>query len=384
MTSARRLRMSAIAWLIVVSATPLRVTASSASTSDSAFSPQMLVRVESSPVVYLLGSVSCSKVPCLRLLRTNDDGASFAEVTPPPVSAAQGSLVGSLNQLVFANARDGFALEGEGSGEGVPNGEVLYATHDGARTWKRVPEPAGDALSRIAVTSNMLYGVTMHCAKQPNGDEGCTNYRLVHTSLSATHWTSAAIPNGNSFPMGGYVGNVAAFGAKVWLSEGARWSLLVSSRDHGTTFTTLTPTFPELASIAGCDLTAISSTALWAQCPTGMEASFFFSRDAGAQWTTVPTKQFVGTGGGYFDPVSSTLAYLDYGGPRSLYRVSDAGHHMIKVGSLQCSKVNSSVNSIVFTSESSGVAICSPEGNWSSNRLERTTDGGAKWSRVIP
>ncbi|HUZ41217.1 MAG TPA: hypothetical protein VMU68_07500 [Acidimicrobiales bacterium] len=115
-----------------------------------------------------------------------------------------------------------------------------------------------------------------------------------------------------------------------------------------------------------------------------MEVSFFFSDDASTKWTLLPTRQFTGTGGGYFDPVSSSLAYLDYGGPRSLYRVIDAGRHMTEVGTLQCLKVNSGVNSMVFISERSGLAICSPEGVGISNRLERTTDGGAKWSRVFP
>jgi len=384
MMSATRLRTTTAACLIVASAAaPLSATASGASASNSVFSPQMMMRVESSHVVYVLGSVGCSRAPCLRLLRTGNDGSTFATVTPPPVTSDAGSPLGSLNQLVFANDKVGFALEGEGGGEGVANGDVLYATYNGARTWKKVSEPPGGALSRIAVTPNMLYGVTMHCAKQSNGNEGCTNYRLVHTSLSVNHWVSSAIPNGNALPSGGYVGNVAALGSKAWLTEGAKWSLLVSWRNYGMTLSTRTPVPPGLMSVAGCDLTATSTTVLWAQCPTGMEISFFFSDDAGANWTLLPTKQFSGTGGGYFDPVSNSLAYLDYGGPRSLYRVTDAGHHMTEVGTLQCSKVDSSVNSMVFISERAGLAICSPEGVGISNRLERTTDGGAKWSRVI-
>jgi hypothetical protein len=343
-----------------------------------------MMRVESSHVVYVLGSDGCSRAPCLELLRTDNNGASFAKVTPPPVNAGDGSPVGSLNQLVFANDNVGFALEGEGGGEGVANGDVLYATFNGAQTWKQVSEPPGGALSRIAVTANMLYGLTMHCANQSNGNESCTNYRLVHTSLSVNHWVSSAIPNGSALPSGGYVGNVAAYGPMVWLTEGAKWSLLVYSYDHGSILNTFTPKWPALASVAGCDLTAFSTVNLWASCPTGMEVSFSFSGDGGGTWTHVPTDQFMGTGGGFFDPVSGALAYLDYGGPRSLYRVIDSGRRLVKVGSLQCSKNNSSVNSMVFTSERNGLAICLPQDLLSLARLERTTDGGAKWSRVIP
>jgi hypothetical protein len=352
-------------------------TAGNASTTKSDFSPRMLIRVGSSPLVYLLGYVPCKQYHCLRLLRTDNNGTSFAKRKPPPTAAVKYSIAGSLEQMVFANASVGYALEGESSAT------TLYATYDGARTWQKVSSPAGHDLTRIAVSSNTLYGVIMHCAKQSNGNVGCTKYRLVHTSLAVKHWSSAAIPNGRSYPWG-FLGNVAAFGSKVWLTEGAKWSLLVSSDNHGTSFTTLTPTFPALGSVAGCDLTATSTSALWAACPTGMQVSFAFSSDAGAEWNQVPTQQFMGTGGGYFDPVSSTLAYLDYGGPRDLYRVSDAGRDMTDVGTLQCSEVNSSINVIAFTTRRSGLAICTPQGLWNSARLEQTTNGGATWNRISP
>ncbi|HEY5439587.1 MAG TPA: hypothetical protein VIJ99_11890 [Acidimicrobiales bacterium] len=374
------LRRAAVALLMVAStiiASMSFAAAGYAGTSKNDFSPRMLVRVGSSPVVYLLGYVPCRQIHCLRLLRTDNNGTSFATRRPPPTAAITSSIAGSLEQLVFANASVGYALESE---YGVT---TLYATYDGARTWQKMSSPAGHDLTRIAVSSNTLYGVIMHCAKQSNGNVGCTKYRLVHTSLAVKRWSSSAIPNGRSYPWG-FLGNVAAFGSHVWLTEGAKWSMLVSSGNHGISFTTSTPTFPALGSVAGCNLTATSTSGLWAACPTGMEVSFAFSSDGGAQWNEVPTQQFMGTGGGYFDPVSSTLAYLDYGGSRGLYRVSDAGRDMTKVGSLQCSTVNSSVGAIAFTTPRSGLAICSPQGLWNSGRLEQTTDGGVTWSRINP
>ncbi len=136
--SATRVRTTTVACLILASAiAPLGATSGSASTSHSVFSPQMMMRVEASHVVYVLGSVGCSPAPCLELFRTDNNGASFVKVTVPPVAAAAGSPVGSLNQIVFATTEVGFALEGEGAGEGVANSEVLYATYNGARTWKQ-------------------------------------------------------------------------------------------------------------------------------------------------------------------------------------------------------------------------------------------------------
>jgi hypothetical protein len=353
--------------------------ASTGSIANRHFSPRMLVRVASSKLVYVVGENSCGRSSCLALQRTDNNGASFDTVTPPPTTDIKDSLVGSLDEIVFANARDGYALEGQNGGEGVNNGDVLYATFNGARTWTKVPEPKGNALSRIAVSSDTLYGVTMHCAKQANGNVGCTKYQLVHTSLSVKHWVSAAVPNGRSFPWG-FLGNVAAFGSNVWLTEGAKWSLVVASHDHGESFTKI----PALGSVAGCNLTAASASVLWAACPTGMEVSFAYSDTAGSKWTTVRTNQFMGTGGGYFDPVSANLAYLDYGGSRPLYRVTDSGRDVTKAGTLECSSVNSSLGSLVFTGERTGLVICDPGGLWSSARLERTANGGATWSRIDP
>jgi hypothetical protein len=367
----------AVVSTLVVTGLP-SANSASASAAENSFSPRMLVRVGSSAVIYVVGYGPCAKGLCLELLRTNDNGARFVDRTAPPTKAIKYSLVGSLDELVFANALVGYALEG---GDGVDNAASLYATFNGARSWTKVQTPAGQQLSRLAASTSAVYAVMMHCAKQSDGNVACTNYRLVHSSLSATHWTASPLPHGHySF---GFLGNVAAFGSKVWLSEGAKWSLLVSSSNHGASFTTYTPPFPALASVAGCDLTATSASVLWSACPTGMEVSFAHSSDAGTKWNEVPTRQFMGTGGGYFDPVSSNVAYLDYGGSRPLYRVSDAGRHVTDVGTLQCSKVNSSIAAITFTSPREGLAICESQGLSTSTELERTSNGGATWRHIV-
>ena len=351
----------------------------SASATGNDFSPRMLVRVGSSDVIYVLGYVPCAKSQCLRLFRTEDNGARFVEGRPPPTKSIKYSLVGSLDELVFANAEVGYALEG---GDGVDNAVSLYATFNGARSWTKVSTPAGQ-LSRVAASTNAVYVVVMHCAKQSDGNVDCTNYRLIHSSLSAKHWTVSPLPHGN-FPSG-FLGNVTAFGSKVWLSEGAKWSLLVSSRNHGTSFSTYTPTFPALASVAGCDLTATSTTGLWSACPTGMEESFAYSSDAGMKWNEVPTHQFMGTGGGYFDPVSSSVAYLDYGGgSNALFRIGNAGHVMTAAGTVKCSKGNARIGVITFTSSRDGLAICESQGLFTSAQLEGTSNGGATWIHINP
>lgn len=124
-------------------------------------------------------------------------------------------------------------------------------------------------------------------------------------------------------------------------------------------------------------MTATSAVTLWAQCPTGMEEQFYFSDDGGARWTLIsPVSQISGTGGAYFDPVSTSTGYLDVGFPHDdLFRITKDAHSHRFEGTLKCD------DPLVFTTASDGLTLCGGLSSRSS-RLLRTTDGGATWTRV--
>jgi hypothetical protein len=114
-----------------------------------------------------------------------------------------------------------------------------------------------------------------------------------------------------------------------------------------------------------------------------MQVSFFYSGDGGVNWNSLSVKQFAGTGGGAFDPVSSTVAYLAYGlsdspGPKNLYRVTNDGRTMTAVGKLSCNIVNG----LVFTNAMHGLAACDRSNTQATTYLLHTSDGGATWSKV--
>jgi hypothetical protein len=114
-----------------------------------------------------------------------------------------------------------------------------------------------------------------------------------------------------------------------------------------------------------------------------MQESFFFSNDAGASWTQVPQQQFMGTGGGFFDPATTTLAYLDYGATSPLVRITTSPRMATTVGVLSCSKINSSVNGLIFTNTRDGLALCLPGDDPAAGRLEKTSNGGSTWLDVL-
>ncbi len=334
--------------------------------------PMTLARVPDTSIVYLLGSVGCGPKHCLRLGRTSNDGATFAEVTPPPV--AGGTQVQYVNsyELVFATPDIGFAEVG------LTSPSTFYETLNGAKTWRKVKVPFGNRIEGFAATSKTVFVVTAKFDKQLNeGDGGDTDYRLARSPLASLHWSSTPIPNSNF--TWDFLGPIAAYGSNVWISEQRHHDLLVKSHNTGRTLTTSVIPFPTLGSIAGCALTATSLKDLWAQCPTGMQVQFYFSGDGGEHWTLIdPVAQIMGTGGGYFDPVSNDLGYLDVGLEQDgLYRITNDARTVTMVGAFKCL----GVDPLVFTNESDGLALCGGNHNPPS-QLFRTTNGGKTWTHV--
>lgn len=343
--------------------------ASSATTP--AFMPGLLARVPNSNVVYVFGESSCHGRKCLQLLRTSVDATSFTTVTPPPVHLVTGNHSGDLRELVFANAREGYAVVG------ANNTTTVYATTNAARTWRRVKVAAKDDVVDLTSSAHELYAVTVRC---PTENGNCTDFRLARSSLGARHWTSSALPHGD-FTKGGFLGDLAVYGSRVWFTEQFHTTLLYSSKNEGRTFTRRTLAWPTLASVAGCALSASSPTSLWAQCPTGMQVSYYASSNGGATWTSIlGNLQKMGTGGVYFDPVSSTLAVLDVGlGSNDLYRIPASARDVTPIGHLGCYSVGPS---FVFTDVSHALAICDPSSTSSTVGLERTDNGGVTWVPV--
>jgi hypothetical protein len=336
--------------------------------------PLQISKVHSSKVVYVLATTGCSRPSCLRLVRTTVSASTFTSVSPPPLKALNGVLDFNLDSLQFANVDDGYATVGE------QDPLAFYVTLDGAKSWHQVIVQDGATILALTVTTNALYAVTGLCS--PNGDT-CRDYRIARSTLDAKHWVSWKLPgsspyNGTGW---GFFGKPGAYGSDVWISEQPPGKAVIYfSRNGGRTFKKVT--MPGLSSVAGCTLSAESARALWAECPTGMQVSFAFSANSGASWTPVPQHQFFGTGGGSFDPVSSTLAYLEYGGTGPLVRFTHSARVATAMGVLSCSTANSSIEGLSFTNVSDGVALCQPGDNPAAGRLERTSNGGRTWERV--
>jgi hypothetical protein len=348
---------------------------SAGATSRPTLRPQLVARVSGSSAVYIVSTSSafesnnpsaCNYQACFNLRRTNNNGANFTTVHLPTISFVNGSMLGNVSSVIFATTEDGYILL-----QGPTT--TLQVTLDGAKTWHREVIATGSSVLDFTTSESELYAVIARCPKFG----GCTDYQFARSPLSANKWSFTNLARWFSVTGVG----IGAYGSNVWLNQQtAAATVMLTSHNQGRTFAR--STVAKLGSVSACSLTAASATALWAQCPTGMMVSFFYSSDGGVKWNALPTNLFSGTGGGAFDPVSSSVAYLAYGlndlrGSKNFYRVTDEGRTTTAVGKLSCR----SIVGMVFTNSMDGLAACYL-GTQSNTSLLHTSDGGAMWSTV--
>lgn len=332
--------------------------------------PALLSRAGNSNVVYVLGTTGCAAARCVRLYRSNIGATRFKRVKLPPLKGERGAVANStLDRLEFANVNDGFALVADGN-----FGTTLYATSNGARTWREVDSIVKGQME-IAVSSSQIFVTAVHCVPRTMN---CSQFLTRRSNLVARRWVT--VPRlwdtGTGAKDVYYGPSIASYGTNVWeLETGPDY--LWTSHNDGRNFVRSNLRFPQLTSVSGCSLYPKTRLLLWAECPTGMQVSFWYSSDGGAVWRQVSQTQFFGTGGGAFDPVTQSVAYLDYGAASDdkFVRLSDGGRDAQSISELKCTEV-----SLTFTTIARGLALCNE--NDTEYSLRRTENGGVTWSSV--
>ena len=372
MKSVTAVRMYLLLTAALVTFISLVVSPSAYASISSTQTPVLLVRAGSSAVFYVVTTSGCNAPACLRMYRTNVDATTFALVQPPPVTPEQGGMAGTtLDQVVFANTKDGYATVG------ATSPSTLYVTTNGARTWRRVLHAKNLRISVVA-TSREIFVTTVTCKPR---SIVCGQFTTWRASLAATNWvTLPRLWRTGTGPKQTYYGpSLAAYGGTVWELQTGPNTYLWTSHNNGRTFARAEEKSSELGSVSGCSMTPMSRVSLWAQCPTGMEVSFWHSGNGGTTWSRASpaNRQFSGTGGGAFDPITANVAVLDFGSvatPPDLYRVSEGGSRLTPIGVVRCT----SVYPMIFTNVSHGLMICIG----STTVVRRSSDGGATWENV--
>ena len=381
-TSIRRLRRAAavaaaVSAVVVVMATGTIAGAagqSARTASSTAWRPELLAPIHGSSHAFLIEArrPSCSGAPRLRLVAVSVQGAVDATRTLPAYHADHCQPTGTISSVDFATVDDGIVLEY--SRAGLP---TLYATTDGGRSWRARPlvdaTTSGSARDFVVAPSGVTY-ITARCAT----NDWCRDFTLESSTWSSASWRAMDLPATPT--QAGVV--QAQFGTALWVYELHHSGVTLYYSPTGRApFTHWSAN--RLGSVEACVLTPTSLTHLWAECPTGMMVSFLTSNDGGRTWRAVSQYEFAGTGGGTFDPVSSSLALLDYGSESTishddLYRIDGAGR-TTPVGRFACA----TAGAMDFSTARVGIALClSPTSGSTRPVLERTSDGGRAWVAV--
>lgn len=279
------------------------------------------------------------------LLRSTDAGSHFVRVSFPSLPTA-----GTVPTVVFANANDGFAY--------VPGrGGLLYATHDGGRSWSASLRGAAD----VAVGGGYTFAVTLKhgLERSPVGAD-------TWTELPGEHAKGAAI---------------AVEGSRVWLLGPPRRKpdadTIQLSSDSGRTFTQYRgPCYFDLPG----RLAPSGGSDVWAVCPSGMMAGLLRSTDGGRTFPV--TRSFHNTGGlrlptltngAQIYPLTRDAAVLYPGVGAPLYRTADGGKTWTPAGEPWTQQ--HAPFWLGFPTGSVGYAVASTKA-W------RTTDAGRTWRSV--
>jgi photosystem II stability/assembly factor-like uncharacterized protein len=370
----------------------------------------------------------CADEQCdVRTWRTDDGGRSWAA----PVTVAtdlprtsyteQDPSGGGVRSLRMVDANEGFAFNPD-----------LYVTHDGARTWTRVPQPSKVASVSVLATSVWVF------ERGCTADDDCDavlrtgtlgkDFALHDATIPATEGIPTAVRR--SDPLHGYLLSYdapnapfrrTADGGRTWdkatnpcptavganLSAGrARPLLLVcttavdetrktatkkafTSTDAGTTWRALAD-LPPAGTLT--DLVAVSATTAYAT--TQDPARLLVTTDGGATWQVAPG--------------STTRAYgygnLDVVDPGHVWAMGDAGVLWRIAGGTTWSRVAlppggpratgtpKAIAAVDADVEFSGLSFLDVDRGWAVGQrcvketcravLRRTDDGGETWRPV--
>jgi photosystem II stability/assembly factor-like uncharacterized protein len=320
---------------------------------------------------YLLGTSPCGHAPCTAVLSTANGGKAWAKMSAPDASfATQGTrYVASVNQILFANASDGWAY-----------GDSLWATYNGAKTWQQVdlhgPVFAFDSSAQVA------YAVVGSCA--PNGSK-CPDpvLRLERSSVGSHSWQTV-----RSLAGYGTSALLAVNGKSAWVSlfpkdRGA--AMLWATTDGGATWHSLPDSCfqpSQATDLAG--LAAAGGSVVFELCAgdpgAGSEGKALRMSSNGGSTSHVVSHL----------PLGGLAQDIAAAGTRDVYVTAVSGasdvYRSVNGGKTWAAFIfddgGAGLSDIRFASPSFGSAIEGQPVDGAANKLLVTDNGGATWSAL--
>ncbi len=316
-----------------------------------------------------------------QIVRSNDGGVTWYNVTPPDV-AETGSTVEK-----FILDKD-HAWVQKPDFNNFPNNGLLYRTTDGGLTWTISSTPfSGGDLSFVDVNNGWMLA-------DLGVGAGSNAVAVFQTTDSGATWTQTYSndPNtpgaGNSLPLGGIKSDLVPLNVQTAWVSGVTYSsgtvYLFRTDDGGHNWTQVNLELPAGAENFELDIdkdqmqfvTATSGFLAVRMAGNSTQTAVYTTNDAGNTWTLTPTSI---PNAGASDFISAEEAVI-YNG-QQFYVTRDAAHTWTTISP-----------NIVFGDSFAKMDFVNPNIGWvitfdSTNNhrsLYRTDDGCATWSPVIP
>jgi photosystem II stability/assembly factor-like uncharacterized protein len=323
--------------------------------------------------------------------RTRDRGARFGALAPVTTWPCGGNLPGS-------------SLAADGRGDAFFYDPGLFVTHDGGRTWARVHQP-GTVLA-VATAGRSAWMVRAGC---PRHGRACP-LRLLQSANGGRTWAVAPAqpPGATVRDVGGQPAQESAAGQTWLLRTGPSSAYVLSgpagdaapfwfTGEGGKTWSTGQVRCGQVGAISAT-LTAAPDGTLLAVCAgqpgAGFQAkSAARSTDGGGSWTVhtpCPVSHMTCRRGmpldfgylGQIAAVSTGTAFLA-GDRSSLLVTTDGGGHWRTVRPL-IGDTGGGTSQVIFVSHRDGFVLGDDSRNNEVPTIWRTTDGGRRWSSVVP
>jgi hypothetical protein len=367
-------------WTMRIACTVLLVSAAAFATGAEAVAAPVPAHFEPASVSFIsaskgfvLGTSPCTTAPCdAELVTTNNGGKTWAASAAPlaPFALASSPSSPSVNQVLFANASDGWAY-----------GPKLWATSDGSESWAKVS--LGGPVYLLATSAHEVYAVVGNCSPSAHNCRAPT-LRLERATVGSAAWHT--VPGVSGY---GTTAVLTANGSNAWLSFSPKSTgavLIWRSSNSGNTWQRLPdPCYDPSQATDLAGMASPGSGQLFELCAGNPgagqeEKSLWASSNGGRSGHVVGQLPLGGLAVSVAAPTAKVVLVTAVSGAGFVYRSTNGGATW---ATRTFADGGAGFYDFAFATASFGTTVeGAPVDGPNDDRLRETSNGGATWPPV--
>jgi photosystem II stability/assembly factor-like uncharacterized protein len=312
---------------------------------------------------------------CTSVARTGDGGQTWHGLPAPDTGSPDGPS--GVSGIRFLDGTNGWAF-----------GPELWATHDGGRTWTKIPTD-GQRVTDLETAGNRAYALFARCggANVSSFANGCTSYTLMTATMDSDQWTPVGAATSGltdpAAPAAGTAGVIALYGTTGYLvaPDGTLYSGSLGATWQKAGTMPCKPGAPQANGLPGQALIALTSTTRLATfCdgdPAAAAPTVYTSADSGATWTPTAGDWTGVVNQGQPTSIAATSSgTLVLATDQGIYLLPEAAAHWQAASAADSQMPPRGFSYLGMTTSKQGVAL---PADTSRHEIWMTTDGGETW-----